>query len=97
MAELKAKIAKLLGEPVIALQAAHGGDINSASEVTLKSGRRVFVKTNGSARLPELFIREADGLQWLAESRALRLPEVLAASDEDADGPACLVGDERGR
>lgn len=56
-----------------------GGDINEAYEVHLADGRRVFVKTNRDAP-PTMFRREADGLRWLAEPAAIRVPEVLAAS-----------------
>lgn len=90
MASLEHKIAALVGEPTIKVEAVAGGDINAAFVVTLASGRRVFAKTHHSA-LPEVFAREAEGLAWLAEARALRVPEVVAASDADARGPACLV------
>jgi len=58
-----------------------GGDINDAFAVELSDGRTVFVKTNDHAP-PEMFPAEARGLAWLAEARALRVPEVLAAAPE---------------
>jgi fructosamine-3-kinase len=58
-----------------------GGDINEAYEVSLADGSSVFVKTNNRAPAT-MFATEARGLAWLAEARALRVPEVLFV-DED--------------
>jgi fructosamine-3-kinase len=90
MASLEHKIAALVGEPTVRVEPVSGGDINSAFAVTLASGRRLFAKTHRSP-LPQVFVREAEGLAWLAEARALRVPDVVAASDADAHGPACLL------
>lgn len=90
MHPLAAKLTKLLGEPVTRLAHAAGGDINEAFLVTLANGRSLFAKTSVNA-LPQMFVREAEGLAWLAEARALRLPRVIAATEADSDGPACLV------
>jgi fructosamine-3-kinase len=90
MASLEDKIVWLVGERTVRVEAVAGGDINDGFAVTLASGRRLFAKTHRSP-LPEIFLREAEGLAWLAEANALRVPEVVAASDSDARGPACLV------
>jgi fructosamine-3-kinase len=90
MASLEDKIAALVGERTVRVEAVAGGDINNAFAVTLASGRRLFVKTHRSP-LTEVFVREAEGLAWLAEANALRVPGVVAASEVDARGPACLV------
>jgi fructosamine-3-kinase len=87
---LESKLLALLGSPVKRATAAMGGDIHSAFEVELADGRSVFVKSHTEA-LPGLFVREAEGLRWLAEARALRVPEVLASSEPDELGPGCLV------
>ena len=53
-------------------------------------GRRVFVKTH--PRAPRtMFGAEARGLGWLREAGALRIPEVLAVSEDDAEGPLFLA------
>lgn len=90
MQALAAKLSQLLGEPVAELTATAGGDINAAFSVRLASGRRLFAKTHPAAP-PGAFLREAEGLAWLAAAGALRVPLVVAASDADVDGPACLV------
>lgn len=96
-AKLSHKLAARLGSTVVRSAPAAGGDINEAFHVWLRDGRELFVKTQRAA-LPGLFGDEARGLAWLAEAHALRVPEVLMASEADADGPSCLVLDwiERG-
>jgi fructosamine-3-kinase len=73
----RAALARDLGSEIQSARALAGGDINSSFELQLGDGRRVFAKTNAAAP-PEFFAAEADGLRWLAQARALRLPEVLA-------------------
>lgn len=73
---------RALGSPPVSTRPLHGGDINRAARVDLADGRAVFVKSNPSAPAG-LFEAEARGLVWLAEARALRLPQVLATA-----GPA---------
>ena len=90
MHALSTKVGALLAEVVTHIEPVSGGDINRAYALTLTSGRRLFAKTHASA-LPKVFVREAEGLAWLSEARALRVPEVLAASEADELGPACLV------
>ena len=63
-----------------------GGDVSDALDTTLGDGRRVFVKTHASP--PEgFFMTEAAGLDWLRETGAVRIPEVLAVGED----PAFLV------
>ena len=73
----KAALEAAVGGKVSDARPVGGGDINRADAVTLADGRRLFVKTN--ARAPTgMFAAEARGLGWLAEARALRVPEVIA-------------------
>jgi fructosamine-3-kinase len=73
-----------LGSPVMRWRAVSGGDINQAHAAELADGRTVFVKSNDHAPAG-MFAAEAQGLAWLAEARALRIPAVLA------QGPDFLV------
>ena len=75
------RIARALGSPVAAVTPVAGGDINAALRVQLQDGRRAFVKTQARP-LPDMFAHEAAGLRWLGEAGALRVPELLASSDE---------------
>ncbi len=53
-----------------------GGNINEAFRVVLASREEAFVKTRGDVA-PGEYAAEAAGLEWLAESGALRVPRVL--------------------
>lgn len=58
------------------LSAVHGGDINQAFCLSLES-QRYFVKIQQQAPAG-FFAAEADGLRRLAETRQIRVPQVLA-------------------
>lgn len=78
-----------------------GGDINDAYEVRLADGRRAFVKTRAGAA-PGEYATEAAGLRWLGESGAVRVPEVIEATDaqlalEWIEDGARLSAEELGR
>ena len=79
-AALESALAEKFSSTVASASRLSGGDINDAFAVTLADGRRVFVKANASAPAG-LFSAEARGLAWLAQARAVRVPEVLAVSD----------------
>lgn len=87
---LKRALDTALGSRVTGFFRVPGGDINAAYSVSLEDGRRVFVKANSDAK-PDMFPREARGLAWLDEAKAVRLPGVIAVSDEKTDGPRYLV------
>ena len=89
-AALAQALGSALGSAVVSARGVAGGDINAAQRVELADGRNVFVK---SQMQPPggMFSCEARGLAWLAEARALRVPEVLAVSDGDAGAPAFLA------
>lgn len=75
-AELRAAIEQELG-PVQSARPVSGGDINQALQLSLVGGSSVFIKTNPRAP-SDLFEREAEGLAWLSEVNALRVPRVIA-------------------
>jgi fructosamine-3-kinase len=78
--ELEEAVARAMGSTVRSSCGVAGGDINDAREMTLADGRVVFVKSNLGAD-PTMFSAEARGLAWLAQARALRVPEVLAVGE----------------
>jgi len=84
--DLAAALARALGDEVLSIARMAGGDLNDAYTATLRSGRRVFVKTSERV-LPGTYQAEADDLRWLAEPGALGVPEVLAVVDPDDDDP----------
>ena len=80
-ADLARRIAAAVGAEVSVFRTVGGGDINDAYSVELADGRRLFVKTNRAAP-PGMFAAEAGGLRWLAEARAVRVPEVIAVAED---------------
>jgi fructosamine-3-kinase len=48
---------------------------------TLADGRAVFVKASLGGDSGDAFAAEANGLRWLAEARAVRVPEVLGVDE----------------
>lgn len=83
-AALLAVVASRLGRGEPTLTRVAGGDINEAYEARWPGGERVFVKTRRGLS-GDAYRTEADGLRWLAEARALRVPKVVARSaPEDA-------------
>ncbi|MDP6980984.1 MAG: fructosamine kinase family protein [Myxococcota bacterium] len=84
---LAARVESLLGQPVVESSTAHGGDIGVSARVRLADGRGCFAKRYPDA--PAAMAQaEAAGLDWLREVRALRIPEVVAVSQ---DGEALLL------
>jgi fructosamine-3-kinase len=83
---LVSAVERALGSTIRDAGAVSGGDINDAYRVTLADGRVVFVKANDRAD-SAMFPAEARGLTWLAEGRALRIPQVLSVSDVGAAHP----------
>jgi fructosamine-3-kinase len=61
---------------VAAARRVGGGDINEAWRVTFEDGAVAFVKTRAGA-LPGEYATEAEGLRWLTEPGALRVPRVI--------------------
>jgi fructosamine-3-kinase len=79
-APLRAAIEAALGGPITEIHSVAGGDINDAWAVRC-GATQAFVKTRHGAE-PDTFTVEARGLQWLAEAGALRIPKVLAVSED---------------
>jgi fructosamine-3-kinase len=59
-----------------------GGDINNAFRFSTSEGD-FFVKTNSASRYPQMFQKEALGLQLLSDSREISVPEVISVGEED--------------
>lgn len=86
--QLLLHIAALLGADFKEMRPLQGGDINDVYLLRTNKGQFV-VKINSSSRFPEMFEREAEGLQQLKATKTFRLPEVLLV--EQLDDMAALV------
>jgi fructosamine-3-kinase len=78
---LRGAIEADLGAHITQAVRVHGGDVALAYAVELDDDRRVFAKTHPSSP-PGFFTTEATGLAWLRAADAVRVPEVLAVSDD---------------
>jgi len=86
----QSRIEAALGARVVECRPVSGGDINESYRIELSDGRRAFVKTNLTA--PKgMFPAEAQGLEWLREGHAIRIPEVYAVCRDDATGQAAYL------
>lgn len=77
----RAGVERALGCRIVRTSALAGGDINEAFAASLSDGREVFVKTNRRAPAG-MFQAEARGLAWLGETKAVRVPTVIAAAED---------------
>ena len=71
----------LLGRSVRRLARLGGGDVAESYRIELDDGTPMFAKTHRSAP-PGFFTTEARGLSWLGEAPAIRVPAVVAVSDD---------------
>jgi protein-ribulosamine 3-kinase len=83
---LAAALSRALGTEIAAgsARSVGGGSISSCARVESELGP-LFVK-HGDASSLAMFQAEADGLAELAKARAVRVPQVLAASEQDGIG-----------
>ena len=73
-------VAALLKRGVTRTEAVRGGDINEAWCMELEGGERVFVKSRPEPA-PGEYEAEAEGLRWLDDAGALRVPGVRGADE----------------
>lgn len=70
-----------LGQQITEKKNLSGGDFASAYAAVLADGTRIFVKTHANPPA-HFFSTEATGLTWLSETNTVRIPKVLAVSDD---------------
>lgn len=71
------------GQPVVLVKTSpvSGGDINDAYHFETSKGN-FFVKKNSASRFPQMFQKEAKGLQLLKSKNEIKVPEVVLAGEE---------------
>jgi fructosamine-3-kinase len=74
-------IARAAGAAVTSQRAVPGGDICQAMRVDLADGRSLFVKHRAGGPAG-MFRPEAEGLRWLGQPGALRVPGVVAVGED---------------
>ena len=78
---MRERLGVVLGERIAAAERVGGGCINEGWRVELASGEALFVKTRPEVA-PGEYAAEAEGLSWLAEPGAVRVPLVRALADD---------------
>ena len=84
MGAIAQRAENLLGAAVVATTPVAGGDICTSTRLRLSDGRSALVKTRPHPPAG-FFSAEARGLQWLASTTGVDVPEVLAVEDD------CLI------
>ena len=74
-------VAAALDAETAAVRPVPGGCISDAGRVELADGRVVFAKSSAGLP-PDLLAVEAEGLRWLRDAGAARVPEVLALTTD---------------
>lgn len=88
--DLAFEVGRAVDRDVMGLVASGSSGFSATYRITFDNGSSAFVKAR-SDDLVGVFREEADGLRWLAETRAVRVPEVLAVRDEDPTTDRFLV------
>ena len=78
MKPLLLEIEELVGDSIINRQGLTGGSMAATSVLKFTSGKKMLLKT--AASVPDMFIKEANGLKELNKCGAIRVPEVIAAT-----------------
>jgi fructosamine-3-kinase len=78
---LEDAVREATGSDVRGVERVGGGDINEAFRVQFADESFAFVKTRAGVAAGE-YEAEAAGLRWLAETGALRVPDVLGVRDD---------------
>ena len=76
--ELKKKIEEKTGTEIISSNSVSGGCISNACKLETKSGENYFLKFNDFSS-NDMFLKEANGLNELGRSNAIRIPNVILA------------------
>lgn len=71
-------------------QSVGGGDINNAYRYSLSGGRSLFIKTNRS-KDSYFFEAEAIGLNALADTETISVPQVIAIGDDPIEGAFLIM------
>src|SRR6476620_1214410 len=79
-------LAQQFNQPInnLQFQSIGGGSINETYKLTFSNTHTLFCKVNHAATFPQLFLKEAQGLEALKKTATIKTPEVIlnAALDE---------------
>ncbi len=87
---VRARCETLLGTSIQAAFRISGGDINEARQLETAAGS-FFLKMNSAAQAQQMFAAEAKGLNLLAQTHTLRIPQVIGFSQSEDEGSGFLL------
>lgn len=76
---IKSKVESHLGETIISDSSVSGGCIADSRIIKTSEGNRYFLKTHSGK--PGMFLKEANGLNEMANAKCIRVPEVILADE----------------
>ena len=78
--KIKQQIESFINDRIISFSQVSGGCINDSNVITTQNDKSYFVKINiDSAR--DMFLKEANGLNELSKSNAIRIPKVFYTTE----------------
>ncbi len=77
---MQQKLEKILNEKIVSSSTLGGGSIANSFVIQTESGKKHFVKIYGNNRV--ILQNEANGLNELTKSKAIRIPKVIAVTDD---------------
>ena len=76
---MQQKLEEILNEKIVSSDSLGGGSIANSFVIQTESGKKYFGKTYGNNQV--ILQNEANGLSELAKTRAIRIPKVIALTD----------------
>lgn len=97
--DLKKLLAQRFNQPIhnLQIQSIDGGSINQTYKPTFSNTLALFCKINSAAKFPNLFLREAQGLNALQKTGAVQTPHVVACTEVGAHQVLLLEWIESGK
>lgn len=78
---LQNKIESIIKDAIVNTRSVSGGCISDSQLIATKSGKKYFLKVNYK-QPADMFLKEANGLNELKKSNAIRIPEVVAVDSD---------------
>src|SRR5271154_5357100 len=66
-----------------------GGSINETYQIIINRKEKLFCKINSTTKYPSLFLKEKNGLEFLAKQNIIHTPKIIAC--EEKDGKQILI------
>jgi fructosamine-3-kinase len=78
--EVFTRLEDIIGKKITGSKSISGGSITTTNQVRFENGQYAFLKTEAHA--PDMFFKEANGLNEIRKTGCIRVPEVLCVDSE---------------